>query len=279
MIHFTGSPKVGRVVMAAAARHLTPVVLELGGQAPAYVHDDVDVAATARRVVFGRLYNTGQACIAINHVLVQEAVFEEFLVALGKAIDGFYAGEPRTSPDYGRILNATHHARLVGMLDDRVTIVHGGDHDAAERYFEPTVVVDVPDDHPLLTEEIFGPILPVVPVSGVDEAIRRINGAPGTPLAVYAFAADERIGERIVTETRSGTAGVNTALTIVGNQALPFGGLGESGMGSYTGEDSFRCFSHFKSVAKLAHGPEDPARLPPYGEQARARLQQRFDAS
>jgi aldehyde dehydrogenase (NAD+) len=139
-------------------------------------------------------------------------------------------------------------------------------------------VIDPPAGHPLLTDEIFGPILPVVTVSGPDDAISRINAQP-TPLSVYVFTDDAVVAERLLTETRSGTAAVNSVLTIVGNQALPFGGLGESGMGSYTGEDSFRCFSHFKSVAKAPGGGGDPAKYPPYGEDARTRLWQRLAAS
>jgi aldehyde dehydrogenase (NAD+) len=275
LIHFTGSPRVGRLVMAAAAPHLTPVVLELGGKAPAYVHADVDVDATAKRIAFGRLYNAGQACIAVDHVLVHEAVRDELVAAIGRAVDRFYEGDPSASPDYGRIVNDTHFDRLSGLLDDRAHVVYGGRRDRDTRYLEPTIVLDPPADHALLQEEIFGPILPVVTVSGVDDAIARITARP-EPLSVYVFTDDAAVADRVLLETRSGTAAVNSVLTIVGNQALPFGGVGESGMGSYTGEDSFRCFSHLKSVAKAAGGPDDPSRLPPFGDVARDRLRQRL---
>jgi aldehyde dehydrogenase (NAD+) len=277
LIHFTGSPKVGRVVMAAAARHLTPVVLELGGKAPAYVHRDVDVAATAKRVAFGRLYNAGQACIAVDHVLVHHEVRDELVAEVAKAIDSFYGGDPAASSDYGRIVNDAHFDRLLALLDERAVVAYGGGHDRASRFIEPTIVVDPPADHPLLTDEIFGPILPVVTIGGPDEAIAHINARPEA-LSVYVFTEDAAVAERLLLETRSGTAAVNSVLTIVGNQALPFGGLGESGMGSYTGQDSFRCFSHLKSVAKAPGGPDDPARFPPFGDVAQDRLRQRLAA-
>ena len=276
LIHFTGSPAVGRKVMAAAATHLTPVVLELGGKAPAYVDAAVDIEATAKRIAFGRLYNAGQACIAVDHVLAHEKVRDELVAQLGKAVDGFYGGDAALSPDFGRIVSDAHFDRLVAMLDD-APIVHGGGHDRATRFIEPTIVLDPPANHPLLIEEIFGPILPVVTVSGADAAIERINARP-EPLSLYVFTDDTSVAERLLTETRSGTAAVNSVLTIVGNQALPFGGVGESGMGSYTGEDSFRCFSHLKSVAKAPGGPDDPSKFPPFGDEARARLQARLSA-
>ena len=261
--------------MAAAAQHLTPVVLELGGKAPAYVDADVDVDATAKRIAFGRLYNAGQACIAVDHVFVHEAVRDALVAAIGDAIDGFYESDPSASADYGRIVNEAHFDRLTGLLDDRAEVVHGGRRDRASLYLEPTIVLDPPADHPLLAEEIFGPILPIVTVAGPDDAIARITARP-EPLSVYVFTEDPAVADRLLLETRSGTAAVNSVLTIVGNQALPFGGVGESGMGSYTGEDSFRCFSHLKSVAKAPGGPDDPSRLPPFGDVARDRLRQRL---
>jgi aldehyde dehydrogenase (NAD+) len=277
LIHFTGSPRVGRLVMAAAAKHLTPVVLELGGKAPAYVHRDVDIAATAKRLAFGRLYNAGQACIAVDHVLAHSEVRDELVAEIADAIDGFYGANPAASGDYGRIINDAHFDRLVSMLDDRIVIAHGGRHDRATRFIEPTIVVDPPADHPLMTDEIFGPILPVVTVAGPTEAIERINARP-EPLSVYIFSDDADVVEQLLLETRSGTAAVNSVLSVVGNQALPFGGVGESGMGSYTGRDSFRCFSHMKSVVKAPGGSDDPTRFPPFGEVAQDRLRQRLAA-
>lgn len=274
LIHFTGSRAVGRKVMAAAAQHLTPVVLELGGKAPAYVDADVDVDAAARRIAFGRLYNVGQACIAVDHVLAHEAVRDELIERLCAAVDAFYGPDAARSPDYGRIVDDTHFERLVAMLDG-VDVVHGGRHHRPTRYIEPTIVVDPPDGHPLLTDEIFGPILPVVTVADVEDAISRINNQP-EPLAVYVLADDADVAERVLTSTRSGTAAVNSVLSIIGNQALPFGGVGQSGMGSYTGEDSFRCFSHYKSVAKAPGVADDPSRFPPFGDVARDRLRQRL---
>jgi acyl-CoA reductase-like NAD-dependent aldehyde dehydrogenase len=276
LIHFTGSPGVGRKVMAAAAVHLTPVVLELGGKAPAYVDAKVDVEAAAKRIAFGRLYNAGQACIAVDHVLVHAAVRDELVAQLAKAMDAFYGSDAALSPDYGRIVNDAHFDRVVALLEN-APVVHGGSHDRASRFIEPTLVLDPPDDHPLLDAEIFGPILPVVTVRSLDDAIARINARP-EPLSVYVFSDDAAVAERLLTETRSGTAAVNTVLSIVGNQSLPFGGVGESGMGSYTGEDSFRCFSHLKSVAKAAAGPDDPSKFPPFGDAARARLEARLSA-
>lgn len=245
-IFFTGSTAVGRAVMAAAARHLTPVTLELGGKSPCLVCADVPLTRTARRIAWGKFMNAGQTCVAPDFLYVDRRIRDPLVEALQVAVRNFYGEAPERSPDYGRIVNARHLARLTGYLDAG-TVVLGGQHDAATRYLAPTIVVDPPWDSPLMQEEIFGPILPVVTFDDLDEALVRLRTRP-TPLALYVFAADRSAQERVLAGTRSGGAAVNDVVTHMIGAELPFGGLGESGLGAYHGQASFDCFTHYRAV-------------------------------
>jgi len=268
-IFFTGGPPVGKVVMAAAARNLTPVVLELGGKNPTIVHSSADLRVAARRIAQGRWINAGQTCTAPDHVLVFKDVAQEFLKHLKAAVVAFYGAEPQQSPDYGRIVNVRHFDRLVQLLGSG-TLYHGGQHDRDDLFIAPTILVNVPPTAPVMQEEVFGPILPVLEIDSVDEAIGYANARP-SPLGLYVFAKDRHVAERILDATSSGDAVVNDCTVQPLVRELPFGGVGNSGMGKYHGEWGFRAYTNARGV--LYHGTSfDPGvRYPPYSDNARLR--------
>ncbi len=263
-IFYTGNGTVGRIVMGAAARHLTPVTLELGGKSPCYVDREVDLAVTARRICYGKFYNAGQTCIAPDYVLAHEGVHDALLDALAGTLREFYGPDPRQSPDFARIINARHHRRLAGLLAGQ-TVATGGEVDEAERYIAPTILRDVSPDAPVMAEEIFGPILPVLKVSGPDEAVAFVNSRP-KPLAMYVFARDRRVADRVVSRTTAGGVSVNHIWMHFAVHDLPFGGVGDSGMGAYHGRRSLETFSHAKSVLRKPFSVDPPLPYPPYTE-------------
>jgi len=275
-IFYTGNGRIARVVMAAAARHLTPVTLELGGKSPAIVDRTSDIAVAARRIAFGKYLNAGQTCVAPDHVFVHEAVHDQFLDSLCDAVRSFYGEDPRVSPDYARIVNDRHFQRLSGLLDaggyEAVTI--GGERAAPERYFAPTVVTGVQEDAALMGEEIFGPILPIIRVGGIDEAVTRIN-AGDRPLALYAFG-DRDATRRIVETTSAGGVCVNATMLHFTIPSLPFGGVGESGMGAYHGKWGFDTFSHVKGVFERPTAIDPPVAYPPYSRLKQSLLRRLF---
>jgi len=261
-IFFTGSPSVGKIVMAAAAKNLTPVVLELGGKCPAIVHSSANLAVSARRIAQGSWLNAGQTCTGVDHVLVFKDVKEQFLGHLKDTIVQFYGQDPKQSPDYGRMVNDRHYARLVGLLKSG-EVFHGGQHDPKDRYIAPTILVNTPLDSPVMQEEIFGPILPVLEVSSVEGVIDYVNARP-KPLGLYVFTEDLDVAERILGATESGDAAVNDCSVHPLVPELPFGGVGTSGMGKYHGEWGFRAYTNARGVL-YHHTTEDPAlRYPPY---------------
>jgi aldehyde dehydrogenase (NAD+) len=264
-IFYTGNGTVGRVVMQAAAQHLTPVTLELGGKSPAIVTNSADIEVSARRIAWGKFVNAGQTCVAPDYVLVQEGIHDRFVDALRSAIRGFYGTDPVSSPDYGRIVNERHHARLTALLDrggfEEVAV--GGDHDVTSRYLAPTVLTGVKPDAAVMDEEIFGPILPVLSFGELDEAITFVNDRP-KPLALYVFAARDAAIDRVVTHTSAGGVTVNHTLLHLAVADLPFGGVGASGMGAYHGEAGFRVFSHAKPVLQRPTKPDPTLAYPPY---------------
>ena len=261
-IFFTGGTTVAKVVMAAAAEQLTPVVLELGGKSPAIVHSSTDLRVAARRIAQGRWNNAGQTCTAPDYVLVFNDVAGPFLEHLKEAVLQFYGGNSQESPDYGRIINARHFDRLTALLASG-KIYHGGQHDRTDRFIAPTVLVNVSPDSPVMQEEIFGPILPVLEVDSVEQAIHFVNGRP-SPLGLYVFAEDQRVTEQILDATTSGDAAVNDCTIHPLIHGLPFGGVGNSGMGKYHGEWGFRAYTNARGV--LCHSSQmDPdVRYPPY---------------
>ncbi|MFE9452814.1 aldehyde dehydrogenase family protein [Streptomyces sp. NPDC006739] len=245
-IFYTGNGAVGRVVMRAAAEHLTPVTLELGGKSPVFVDRDTDVEAVADRLARGKFLNAGQTCVAPDYVLTDPRTAAALETALVRAVEKLYGTDPATSPEYGRIVNERHFDRLSGLLDSGRVVVGGGS-DRTDRFIAPTVLADVDPGSPVMREEIFGPILPLVTVPDLDAAIAFINDRD-KPLALYVFSESETTRERIAAETSSGAVGHGLPLAHLTVSDLPFGGVGESGMGSYHGRYSIETFSHRKAV-------------------------------
>jgi aldehyde dehydrogenase (NAD+) len=262
-IFYTGSGRVARQILRAAAEHLTPVTLELGGKSPCLVDATADLALTARRIAWGKFVNAGQTCVAPDYVLVQRDLEEPLIAELGRAIRDFYGEDPRRSRDYARIVNARHHARLCGLLSG-AKVALGGEHDERELYLAPTVLRDVTPDAPAMSDEIFGPILPVLGVAGLDEAFDFVRQRP-RPLAAYAFSEDADLQERVLSELSAGGVSFNGTVLHVGNPWLPFGGVGDSGMGAYHGRYSFETFSHRKGVYERSTRFDPRVLYPPYG--------------
>jgi aldehyde dehydrogenase (NAD+) len=263
-IFYTGNGHVGRIVMSAAAKHLTPVTLELGGQSPAIVDREADLQVAARRIIWGKYFNAGQTCVAPNHLLVHEDIYEQFIEMLGRVIGEFYGEDPRLSPDYARIINQRHFERLLKLIEG-ANIAFGGKHDVSARYIAPTIIRDATPDAPLMREEIFGPILPVLKITSIDEAISIVN-AGDKPLALYIFSANSDVQQRVIQQTSSGGAAINHIWMHLTVPELPFGGVGESGMGAYHGRFSFETFSHRKSVLKKLTSLDPRVVYPPYTE-------------
>lgn len=276
-IFFTGGATVGRRVMAAAARHLATVTLELGGKSPAIVDASADVTAAARRIVWGKFINAGQTCVAPDHVLVHASQHDAFLAAATAAIAGAYGPTPearRRSPDFARLIDDRAHDRLVGQLAATLKagarLVTGGEHDAGERYLAPTILTDVTADMPIMADEIFGPILPVLRYHERDEAIAQIH-TRDKPLALYVFADDRHAIDHILARTSAGGTVVNNTIIHLANPDLPFGGVGASGMGRYHGRWGFDELSHLRSVL-TQRGPAGSTLLYPPYDSARSKL-------
>ena len=262
-IFFTGGTGVGRVVMEAAARHLTPVTLELGGKSPAIIDDSAALSVAARRIAWGKWLNSGQSCIAPDYVLVTEAHRDELVDAIGDAFDSFADGAVRLSPHFGRIVNERHARRLDGLMAGHGgKIAVGGTVDVTAHFVEPTVIVDPDVDSPLMTDEIFGPILPVLTIGSTEEAIKFVNERP-KPLALYVFAEDSGVADHVIESTSSGGAVVNHVI-LHKTPALPFGGVGQSGMGRYHGQAGFDAYSNLKGVLHKPTKPDSSLIYPPY---------------
>ncbi|WP_326762020.1 aldehyde dehydrogenase family protein [Streptomyces phaeochromogenes] len=251
-IFYTGNGTVGRIVMTAAAQHLTPVTLELGGKSPAFVDRDADLSVVADRLARGKFLNAGQTCVAPDYVLTDPETARALEPVLAKAVEGLYGADAATSTEYGRIINERHFDRLSGLLDSGRVVVGGGS-DRATKYIAPTVLADVDPDSPVMGEEIFGPVLPIVTVPGLDEAVTFINDRD-KPLALYVFTESDVTRERLAAETSSGGLGFGLPLAHLTVSDLPFGGVGESGMGNYHGRYSIETFSHRKAVLEKPLG-------------------------
>ena len=270
-IFFTGGADRGRSVLEKAARHLTPVTLELGGKSPCLVDETADLAVTARRIIWGKLINAGQTCVAPDYVLAHMAVEEKLVAALRDAIHEFYEGNPHHSPDYCRIVNDYHFARLKNLLSDG-DVFCGGETDAGDRYIAPTILRNVSLDAPVMQDEIFGPILPVIPVPHINAAIDFVNSRP-RPLVLYLFTNNRAIVQEVVERTSSGGVCVNEVVLQLTVPELPFGGVGASGMGRYHGRWSFDTFTHAKGVLHKSAMVDYSIRYPPYTETRRRWLQ------
>ncbi|AZM51487.1 aldehyde dehydrogenase family protein [Streptomyces sp. WAC 01529] len=241
-IFYTGNGTVGRIVMRAAAEHLTPVTLELGGKSPVFVDQDTDVSVVAARLADAKFRNAGQTCVAPDYVLTDPATARALEVALAEAVEGLFGPDPQSSEAYGRMVNQRHFDRVSALLDSG-TRVFGGRTDRDDLYIAPTVLAGVTGDDPVMREEIFGPVLPLVEVADLDEAIAFINDRD-KPLALYGFTENETTRRRLAAETSSGGLGFGLPMAHLRVSDLPFGGVGESGMGSYHGPHSLAAFSH-----------------------------------
>lgn len=261
-IFYTGSSRVGRIVMTAAAANLTPVTLELGGKNPVIVARDSPLEITARRIVWGRFMNAGQICVAPDYVLVPEPLRLALIEAMQRAITRFYGSDPQRSESYGRIVNQQHFARLVSLMQEgRIAI--GGQTAASDRYIAPTVLTDLPADAAVLREEIFGPILPVMGYEEIEQAVAFVRKRP-KPLALYLFTEDRRLQESMIRDVHSGSVVVNDVVINQIVPGLPFGGVGESGMGAFHGRYTFDAFSHTKAVVRRSLRADLDVRYPPF---------------
>ncbi|XP_048374991.1 aldehyde dehydrogenase family 3 member A2 isoform X2 [Sphaerodactylus townsendi] len=262
-ILYTGSSNVGKIVMEAAAKHLTPVTLELGGKSPCYIDKDCDVDLACRRVAWGKYMNCGQTCIAPDYVLCDQSLQGRIVEGVKKALTEYYGEDVKKSPDYERIVTTRHFKRLMGLLEGQ-KITYGGEADETTRFIAPTILTDVDPNSKVMQEEIFGPILPIVSVKNIDEAIQFINHRE-KPLALYVFAKDKAVIKRMIAETSSGGVTANDVMMHFTLHSLPFGGVGNSGMGAYHGRFSFKTFSHQRSclVRSLNMEAMNKLRYPP----------------
>lgn len=261
-IFFTGSTRVGRIIMEKAAKQLTPLTLELGGKSPVIVHSDADVTVAARRIAWGKFMNAGQTCVAPDYVYVHKDLKQSLLDKLGEEITAFYGSKTKESSDYARIINHKHFSRLKGYLDNG-KIVTGGETDEKELFIAPTILEEVGWDDEVMQEEIFGPVLPVMSYENLNETLDIIREKP-TPLSLYVFTSDQTIEHKIINELPFGGGCINDTIAHLGNHNLPFGGLGQSGFGNYHGKNSFEIFSHQKSIMKKPTWMDNPMRYAPY---------------
>ncbi|MBU9722909.1 MULTISPECIES: aldehyde dehydrogenase [Bacillaceae] len=257
-VFFTGSVEVGKKVMAAAAKQLIPVTLELGGKSPAIIMKDANLKLAAKRIVWGKFINAGQTCVAPDYILVHEKNRRKLLKYLVKYIKKFYGEDVRFNDDYPKIVHEKHVDRLAAMLDE-TKVYYGGEHDRIARYMEPTIMIEVEEQDPVMQGEIFGPILPVLTFSNDYEVIERVRNRP-SPLALYLFTEDKNTEDYILENLSFGGGCVNDTIMHLATPYLPFGGVGESGMGAYHGKYSFDTFTHEKSVLKATTSFDIPLR-------------------
>ena len=269
-ILYTGNGHVGRIIMTAAAKHLTPVTLELGGKSPVYVHPDADLKMVARRILWGKFTNAGQTCIAPDYILAHRDIYETLLEEMAATVRRFYGEDPSQSADYARIINARHHRRVMALIDSGTPVV-GGTGDEEARYIAPTILKDVALDSPIMQEEIFGPVLPVLSIDGPDEAIALINARP-KPLALYVFSGLKKVVNAFIERTSSGGVTVNHVMLHFAVLGLPFGGVGESGQGAYHGRHTFETFTHHKSVLTKPLAVDPALLYPPYTDKKKSWL-------
>ncbi|CAA2964361.1 aldehyde dehydrogenase [Olea europaea subsp. europaea] len=266
-IFYTGSCKVGRIILAAAAKHLTPVILELGGKCPVVVDKNINLEVAARRIISGKwCSNNGQTCVAPDYVITTKAFASKLIDALISELEKFFGKEPLKSQDLSRIVNSNHFNRLEKLLDDEKVsdkIVHGGQRDETNLKIAPTILLDVPEDSLIMKEEIFGPLLPIITVNKIEDSISVIN-AREKPLAAYLFTDEKKLEEEFIGSVSAGGMSINETTLHVTDSSLPFGGVGESGMGSYHGKFSFDAFSHKKAVLRRSFAGDAAARYPPY---------------
>jgi acyl-CoA reductase-like NAD-dependent aldehyde dehydrogenase len=274
-ILYTGNGTVGKIVMKAASENLTPVTLELGGKSPCIVDKSADLEVTAKRILWGKFLNVGQTCIAPDYVLVEKSIEQDLLARLKKNLSNFYGENPQQSADYSRIINQRHVNRLATVLErakkEGAEVVTGGTVDLKDNYLAPTIVRNVLPNSPLMEDELFGPLLPVVTVNNFDEAIAFVNSRE-KPLAAYLFSNSKQNQQSFLDNTSFGGGCINDVVMHCGNLELPFGGVGGSGMGGYHGSHSFHLFSHHKGIVQKSFLLDNDIRYPPYTPTKLSRL-------
>jgi acyl-CoA reductase-like NAD-dependent aldehyde dehydrogenase len=273
-IFFTGGTKIGQIIMSAAAQHLTPVTLELGGKSPCIVDNQINLTETAKRITWGKFINAGQTCIAPDYILVDHGIKKDLITAIKQCIKDFFGENPAESSDFARIINARQFERLRGLLTSG-DIILGGDTNPENKYISPTILDNVAPDSPVMVEEIFGPILPILEYQTLDDAIAFVNSKP-KPLALYFFSNNREKQQQILRETSSGGVCFNETIMHVGVTELPFGGVGDSGIGAYHGKASFNTFTHYKSVLSRPFWGDLNWRYAPYTEKSVKMFKQMF---
>ncbi|MCF0242157.1 MAG: aldehyde dehydrogenase [Treponema sp.] len=261
-IFFTGSKAVGKTVMEAASKFLTPVTLELGGKSPCIVEKSANIKLAAKRIVWGKFLNLGQTCVAPDYILCDESIKDAFIIAVKKEIEKQFGLEPLKNPDYGRIINQKHFDRVCGLIDSD-KVVHGGKWDTNTLQIEPTVMDNVSFNDCVMQEEIFGPVMPIISYNDIDDVISRINSMQH-PLALYIFTNKNRIAKNVISRTGFGGGCINDVVVHLSTTELAFGGFGESGMGSYHGKQGFETFSHTKNIMDKKQWIDLPMRYQPF---------------
>ena len=263
-IFFTGSVNVGKIVMEKASKHLTPVTLELGGKSPVIVDNSANLKISAKRIMWGKLINAGQTCVAPDYVLAHEDIYEEFINECINVVKEFYGQDIINNKEFGRIINEKHMTRLSNILEcDKDKIVFGGDIDFEKRYISPTILKDVTTDDKVMSEELFGPILPVLKYKNMED-LKYFISINKNPLAFYVFSEDENFSEDVINRFSFGGGCVNDTISHVASKYLPFGGIGASGMGNYHGKTSFDTFTHTKAIVKKNTKLDINLVFPPY---------------
>ncbi|MGV3587929.1 MAG: aldehyde dehydrogenase [Adhaeribacter sp.] len=266
-VFFTGSVPVGKIIMAAAAKHLTPVTLELGGKSPCVVDETANLNVAARRIAWGKFLNAGQTCVAPDYLIIHQAVKEKFVRLMAETLKEFYGEDPAQSPDYPRMLNQKRYEAVVKFLNNG-RILLGGQTDEQDKYIAPTLLDNITPDDPAMQEEIFGPVLPILTYEHLEEVPQIIARQP-YPLALYLFTSSKTNEKYIMQKVRFGGGCVNDTVLHLANPAIPFGGVGTSGLGSYHGKYSFDTFTHSKGVLKATTKLDIPLRYPPYQKKAK----------
>ncbi len=261
-IFFTGSSKVGKIVLKAAAENLTPVILELGGKNPVIVDKDANLKVAARRIIWGKLINAGQTCVAPDYLYVHTEVKDKLLLLMKVVIEKFFSKNPEEDDNFPKIVDRRAIERLTGLLEG-TTIYFGGNSNVAKKHFSPTILTDVTEGSAVMADEIFGPILPVLSFENINQVVQHINRGE-KPLSLYYFSENRKKQKEVLLKTYSGDAAINEVVMHFTNLSLPFGGVGYSGMGSYHGKRSFDLFSHERSVMKTTTKFDLPLRYPPY---------------
>lgn len=263
-IFFTGSTRVGKIIMQSAAKRLIPVTLELGGKSPCIIDSTADLAISAKRIVWGKFVNAGQTCVAPDYLLVEESIKSDFIEELKKSVTSLYGEDPRESPDFPRIINKAHFDRLSSFLDNG-TVVLGGETDPETNYISPTILDDITWEHDVMKDEIFGPILPILTFKELEDVVEEVRKFP-RPLALYVFTTNDSTEQFLLENISFGGGAINDTIAQLGNHNLSFGGVGASGFGSYHGKASFDSFSHQKSIMKKSFMMDIPLRYAPYDD-------------